>query len=51
MDNQQCGCRTGPTQTVLYKHIRWLEVGNFGFRKSRNCTIPEAKTKARISFA
>ena len=23
----------------LYKHRRWLEAGNFGFRKYRNCTI------------
>ena len=22
-----------------YKHRRWLEAGNFGFRKQRNCTI------------
>ena len=27
------------------------EAGNFGFRKSRNCTIHVAKTKALISFA
>ena len=25
--------RTGPTQTKLYKYRRWLEAGNFGFRK------------------
>ena len=30
---QQCGFRTGPTQTELNKHKRWLEAGNFGFRK------------------
>ena len=24
---------TGLTQTELYKHRRWLEAGNFGFRK------------------
>ena len=24
-ENKQCGFRTGPTQTELYKHIRWLE--------------------------
>ena len=30
---------------------RWLEAGNFGFRKKRYCTIQEAKTKALISFA
>ena len=44
------GFRPGPTQTGLYKHRR-LEVGNFGFRKKRNCTIRVAKTKAMISFA
>ena len=39
------------SQTELYKHRRWLEAGNFGFRKLRNCTIHVAKTKALISFA
>ena len=43
--------RTGPTQTSLYKHRRWLEAINFGFRKKRNCTTHEAKTKALIRFA
>ena len=41
--------RTGPTQTGLYKHKRWLETGNFGFRKKRNCTIRVAKTKTLIT--
>ena len=27
------GFRPGPTQTGLYSHRRWLEAGNFGFRK------------------
>ena len=36
---------------VLHRHRRWLEVGNFGFRKKRNCTIRVAKTKGLISFA
>ena len=31
--------------------IIWLEAGNFGFRKKRNCTIRVAKTKTLISFA
>ena len=44
------GFRTGPTQTRLYSHTRWLEAGNFGFRKKRDCTIRVAKTKALISF-
>ena len=44
------GFRTGPTQTELYKHRRWLEAGNFGFSKQRNCTKCLAKTKALISF-
>ena len=43
------GFRPGPTQTELYKHR--LEAGNFGFRKQKNRTIQEAKTKALISFA
>ena len=46
----QCCFRTGPTQIELYKHRRWLEDGNFGFKKKRNCTIRVAKTKALISF-
>ena len=29
---------------------RWIEAGNFGVRKKRNCTIHIAKTKALISF-
>ena len=45
------GFRPGPTQTGLCRHRRWLETGNFGFRKLRDCTIHVAKTKARISFA
>ena len=43
--------RPGQTQTGLYKHRRWLEAGNFGFRKKRNRTIRVVKTKALISFA
>ena len=43
--------RPGPTQTGLYSHRKWLEAGNFGFRKQRNRTIRVAKTKALISFA
>ena len=43
--------RPGQTQTCLYKHNRWLEAGNFGFRKNRNCIICVAKIKALISFA
>ena len=42
---------TGPTQTELYSHRRWLEVGYFVFRKETNCTIRIAKIKALISFA
>ena len=46
------GLQPGPTQTKLYKHRRWLEAGNFGFRKKRNCTIHvvEIEPKALISF-
>ena len=36
-NNLQIGFRPGPTQTGLYSHRRWLEAGNFGFRKKRNC--------------
>ena len=43
--------RPGLTQTSLYSHRRWLEAGNFVFRKWRNCSILVAKTKALISFA
>ena len=45
------GFRPGLTQTGLCNHRRWLEAGNFGFRKYRDCTIQVAKTKALISFA
>ena len=45
------GFQPSPTQTGLYSHRRWLEAGNFRFRKERNCTIHGAKTKALISFA
>ena len=50
-ETNNLGFRPGPTQTGLYKHRRWLEAGNFGFRKKRICTICVAKTKALISFA
>ena len=43
--------RPGLTQTGLYNYRRWLEAGNFGFRKKRSLTISVAKTKALISFA
>ena len=39
---------TGPTQTKLYKHRRWLEAGNFRFRKDKKCTVRVAKTKALL---
>ena len=29
-EKQHCGFRTGPTQTKLYRHRRWLDAGNFG---------------------
>ena len=45
------GFPPGPIQTRLYSHRRWLEAGNFGFRKKRYCTLRVAKTKALISFA
>ena len=42
---------TGPTVIELYKHKRWLQAGNFRFRKKSNCTIRVAKIKLLISFA
>ena len=42
--------RTGSTQTEQRSHRRWLETGNFGFKKMRSCTIRVANTKAQISF-
>ena len=39
------GFRPGPTQTRLLNHTRWLETGNFVFRKYRDCTIYVAKIK------
>ena len=45
------GFRPGLTQTGLCSHRRCLEARNFGFRKWRDCTIQEVKTKAQISFA
>ena len=42
--------KTSNLGSDLYMHRRWLEAGNFGFRKKRNCTIRVAKTKALISF-
>ena len=47
-ENKSYGFQTGPTQTELDQHRRWLEAGNFGFRKKRNCTISVAKTKVLI---
>ena len=44
------GFRISPTQTKLYKPRRWLQAGNFGFRKKRNYTIHVAQTKALNSF-
>ena len=35
----------------VQKMTRWLKVGNFRFRKYRNCTIRDAKAYALISFA
>ena len=43
--------RPGPTQTRLYNHTRWLEAGNFVYRKKRDCTIYVANTRVLISFA
>ena len=44
------GFRTGLTQTKLYEHRRWLEAGNFGFKKKRDFTIGVEK-KTLISCA
>ena len=48
---RKCCFQIGQTQTELYKYRRWLEAGNFGFTKSRICTIRVAKTNALIIFA
>ena len=45
------GFRPGLTPSGLCSHRRWLVALNFGFRKKRDCTIRQAKTKALISFA
>ena len=54
------GFQPGQTQIGLYKHRRWLEAGNFRFKKMRHCTfrlqiailqIAYAKTKTQISCA
>ena len=39
-----------PNRSDLYRHRRWLETGNFSFRKKRNCTVRVAKIKALISY-
>ena len=39
------------TQTKLYKHRRWLQAENFGFRRKRYCTICEAKNKGADQLA
>ena len=43
------GFRPGPTQTGLHNNRRCLAASNLGYRKKRNCTIYEAKTKPLIS--
>ena len=43
--------RSGPTQTGLYSHRKWLEAGNFGLRKKRIFSIRVLKTKALISWS
>ena len=45
------GFRPGQTQSDLYSHRRWLEAFSLGFRRQRDCTTYEAKTKALISCA
>ena len=45
------GFRPGLIQTELYKHRRWLEALNFGFKKKKDCTNRVAKTRALICFA
>ena len=43
--------RLGATQISLYSQRSKLEAWNFGFKKKRDCTFDEAKTKALISCA
>ena len=40
-----------PTRYDTNRAVRWLEAGNAGSRKKRDCTIQVAKTKALISFS
>ena len=46
-----CFNRSDINPAAHSRHRIWLEAGNFGFRKQRNCTICVAKTKALISCA
>ena len=48
--NKRSGFRPCLTQTRLCSHRRWLEAWNFRFRKKRDGTINEVKTKALIRF-
>ena len=50
-ENKQCGFKTGPTQSELYKHRKWPEAGNSGYRHVLSQSICVAKTKVMISFA
>ena len=43
------GFQPGLTKTGLYSHRRRLQVCKFGFKKKRDSTSYEAKTKALIS--
>ena len=42
--------RPGPKLNGLNSHRRWLQAYKLGFRKYRDCTIYEAKTKALINY-
>ena len=47
----QCGFGTGRTQTKLYKHRRWLEAGNFGFREELYYPCGENKGVDKLNSA
>ena len=49
-ENQQCGFRTGPTQTGLYSRRRWLET-EIRIEKVEDLYYLCSENKALINFA
>ena len=48
-ENRSFGFPTGPTETGLFCHRRWLEAENFGIRKKRGCTILKETSKPPVN--